>query len=468
MYRVDAAMQNGAIRRLCLRLAPAGALLQESTKARLRAEAEVMRAVVRSGVVVPEVVGSIPLGGPLGEGFFTEWLEGETLGQKIVASPDLARVREGGRLGRQCGEAIARVQMIDPSTLTSVAALEITQARQSPLERAGRAGDVATLREAYVSLGICRPAFDYTFAWLEARTPQEQEAPVLVHGDFRNGNVMVNAESGLVAVLDWELLHVGSRYEDLGWLCTRSWRFSRQDLFAGGFADLEDLCDGYEAAGGAPLHRATVRWWALFGSLKWAMLSLGMGAGFLAAPTRVEHGVVGRRVSESELDCLCSIADVDAGGPAAVLASGSLGDIAEAPSTRFPADKSLLDAVASFLRDSAAPSLASAGDERRAFLARAAANALGIVMRGAEEGPWRDAWEAASLRRILDTLRPGASELGAEGLLDLQWQLAAELRAGRLTPEAPGLLEHLLRHVAHQVSIDQPKYVGLASLRSLL
>ena len=38
--------------------------------------------------------------------------------------------------------------------------------------------------------------------------------PRLVHGDFRMGNLIVD-ESGLAAVLDWELVHIGEIYEDL-------------------------------------------------------------------------------------------------------------------------------------------------------------------------------------------------------------------------------------------------------------
>ena len=52
--------------------------------------------------------------------------------------------------------------------------------------------------------------------------------PVLVHGDFRNGNFIVGAD-GIRAVLDWELAHLGDPVEDLGWLCVKSWRFGNAD-----------------------------------------------------------------------------------------------------------------------------------------------------------------------------------------------------------------------------------------------
>ena len=45
-----------------------------------------------------------------------------------------------------------------------------------------------------------------------------------MHGDFRMGNLIVDG-SGLAAVLDWELVHIGEPYEDLAWFCIRAWRF---------------------------------------------------------------------------------------------------------------------------------------------------------------------------------------------------------------------------------------------------
>ena len=71
----------------------------------------------------------------------------------------------------------------------------------------------------------------------------------LVHGDFRNGNLIVD-ENGLRAVLDWEMAHLGDPMEDLGWLCVNSWRFGRHELPVGGFGTREELFAGYAEAGG--------------------------------------------------------------------------------------------------------------------------------------------------------------------------------------------------------------------------
>ena len=59
-----------------------------------------------------------------------------------------------------------------------------------------------------------------------------------------------SAPTGLRAVLDWELAHAGDPAEDLGWLCSRAWRFGG----AGPGRRLRTTCrrcsTAYAAAGG--------------------------------------------------------------------------------------------------------------------------------------------------------------------------------------------------------------------------
>lgn len=52
---------------------------------------------------------------------------------------------------------------------------------------------------------------------LEARRPP-QGPPAIVHGDYRLGNCLVDAEGTIVSVLDWELCTIGEPLADLGYL----------------------------------------------------------------------------------------------------------------------------------------------------------------------------------------------------------------------------------------------------------
>jgi aminoglycoside phosphotransferase (APT) family kinase protein len=134
--------------------------------------------------------------------------------------------------------------------------------------------------------------------------------PVLVHGDFRMGNIVV-AETGLRAVLDWEISHWGDPMEDLGWLCVRSWRFGNIDLPVGGFGGREALFTAYEQAGGQ-VDPERVRYWEIFGSLKWGVMCATMAATFLSGADRsVDRGTIARRSSEAELDLLYMLSGQD-------------------------------------------------------------------------------------------------------------------------------------------------------------
>jgi aminoglycoside phosphotransferase (APT) family kinase protein len=73
----------------------------------------------------------------------------------------------------------------------------------------------------------------------------------------------------------------------------------------GGFGDYTDLLAGYRAAGGGDIELPRVRYWEAVGSLKWAIMCLMMyGATASGHPVSVERSMIGRRVSETEMDLL--------------------------------------------------------------------------------------------------------------------------------------------------------------------
>ena len=110
------------------------------------------------------------------------------------------------RLLRQCAQALAAIHRADPD------GVGLTQTDQ-----------LAEWRDRLDEMGDTTATFEWAFRWLAAHRPPPTP-PRLVHGDFRMGNLIVD-ESGLAAVLDWELVHIGEVYEDLAWFCIRAWRF---------------------------------------------------------------------------------------------------------------------------------------------------------------------------------------------------------------------------------------------------
>jgi aminoglycoside phosphotransferase (APT) family kinase protein len=134
---------------------------------------------------------------------------------------------------------------------------------------------------------------------------------VLIHGDFRNGNLMVT-EQGLSGVLDWELSHLGDPREDLGWICVNSWRFGESRNPVGGFGAYQQLLDGYHGAGGVAVTLEDVKYWELLGTLKWGIMCMMMYGAFASGgDPSVERATIGRRVSETEIDLITLFEGLD-------------------------------------------------------------------------------------------------------------------------------------------------------------
>jgi len=116
-----------------------------------------------------------------------------------------------------------------------------------------------------------------------------------------------------------------------------------------------------------------------------------------------------------------------------------------------PSMLELVSAVRDFLEQKAMPELKG----HTAFHARVAANALGIVARELEHSAASGWAERTRLAKLL----------GHDGtLMDLNRELCARIRAGKIGLGTPGLSEHLTLTTRDKVGIDQPNYGGLKRL----
>jgi aminoglycoside phosphotransferase (APT) family kinase protein len=217
-------------------------------------------------------------------------VDGETIPRRILRDPALAPVRRV--MAAQCGEILARIHAIDH---TGLPALQAPERDPAPLA-------VEQYRALLDAFGEPHPAFELGLRWLEHEMPRPAQT-TLVHGDFRNGNFIVDAD-GIRAVLDWELAHVGDPWEDLGWLCVRAWRFKGEGE-VGGFGSRADLFAAYERASGAPVDAAAVRWWEALGTIKWGVICVAQAFTHLLGQVHsVELAAIGRRACECEYDLL--------------------------------------------------------------------------------------------------------------------------------------------------------------------
>ena len=152
------------------------------------------------------------------------------------------------------------------------------------------------------ALGEARVVHPGPLRWLRANLPTESKR-VLLHGDFRNGNLVVGPD-GIRAVLYWELAHVGPPAYDLAWICVTSWRFQRPELPVGGFGTREDLLAGYAEAGGTPVDPSELHAWEVFQTMNWGVMCAGVAAQVMEGQRTLEGAVIARRASETEFDLM--------------------------------------------------------------------------------------------------------------------------------------------------------------------
>ena len=430
-YKIEFS-KGGKVRAAAMRRAPGGEYENpDPARPGLATEARLMQIARQVGVPEPEVYRVLTREDDLGAGFIMEWLDGETLGSRILKSPEMEAIRP--RLARECGQILARIHGIDPveSGLTKML---VTMPTETFIRK---------MLEQYQSYKTPQPMIDYTARWLLEHIPPEGEAR-LVHNDFRNGNLMVTPV-GINAVLDWEVAHLGDPVRDIGWVCTNSWRFGRTEKRVGGFGHLEDLLDGYEVESGIRIDPEHVHFWEVFGSFWWAVGCLKMADHWRNGPDRtVERPGVARRSSECQADCVN------------LLIPGPVQLVDEADplsSLDTPRVDELLISVRDFLRED----MRAATHGRDNFMALVASNSLDIVLRELSLSPQALQAEADRLRRLL----------GSEGeVLDLRWKLTQALRDSDLTLDHPGLAAHLRNTVINQLAIDQPRYSALATALS--
>jgi aminoglycoside phosphotransferase (APT) family kinase protein len=276
----------GLEEKLIFRRAPGGEAVVRAAAVGLEMEAAIITLAAAHNVPVPEVRLVLRPEDGLGAGFVMRRVEGETIARRILRDAAFAAIRP--HLAHQCGEILAAIHAVPVPTSVGLP-LKIASYR------------LAELEQKYYECNARRPVFELAFRWLHDHQPPPVP-PQLIHGDFRNGNLMISPQ-GVAAVLDWEIAHLGDPAEDLAWLCVPSWRFGSAHP-AGGFGSVDELLAGYSAAGGTPPDLARLRYWLLFGVLFWGMSCLGFAMEFRAGDRSVERAAIGRRTSETEFDIL--------------------------------------------------------------------------------------------------------------------------------------------------------------------
>lgn len=372
-------------------------------------EAALIEAARAKGVTAPQVVAVLEEADGLGSGFVMRALPG-TADPKVILACD-----DPDALLRGIARDLARIHRLRQADVPE--GVPVMDYRAA----------IADLKQQFMDAGGDRPIIALGLKWLEDNCPSEVE-PVLNHGDFRMGNLLVEG-SHLTGVLDWEIAHFGDRHEDLAFGCMAVWRFARYDRPALGLGSIEDYIAAYEAEAGVRLDPARFRFWTIYRTVWWALGCLKMAAQWRSGADRMlERVVISRRTSEQELDLLLLLEEdapeVERARPhesSLTIGPGQgeadLGEIATAISEWLGSLKDKLT-----------------GHDR--FQLAVARNALGIISR-----------ESRCITLIEDS------------------HLAADILSGVIGLGTDGLLARLRRDALDKLAVDVPKYPALRAAR---
>jgi hypothetical protein len=392
-----------------LRRAPSLAFMEGRPYAH-HVEAALIEAARLADVTAPEVVAVLEEADGLGSGFVMRALPG-TADPKVILECD-----DPAGLLRQAARDLARIHSLRQADVPD--GVPVMDYRAA----------IADLKAQFLDAGGDRPIIALGLKWLEDNCPPQVE-PVLNHGDYRMGNLLVEG-SALTGVLDWEIAHFGDPHEDLAFGCMAVWRFARYDRPALGLGPIEDYCAAYEAESGTKVDPARFRFWTIYRTVWWAMGCLKMAAQWRSGADRMlERVVISRRTSEQELDLLLLLeedAPEEERARPVILNDWTFNRAGEASAEEMAVAVSEWLAT---LKDKLT------GHDR--FQLAVARNALGMLERAAKLGPNE------------------SDPMGADAML-----------SGKVTLATDGVLSELRRHALEKLTADVPKYPALAHARA--
>ena len=419
-------------------------------------EFRVLRVAFEAGVTVPQPLWCCEQASLIGAPFSVmARAPGSASARALVKQAEEAP-ETGRNLVRQLGTELAHIHSVTP-TAGNTARLSFLPMPTDPPAW----GRVRQYRAALDAIPRPHNVLEWALNWLEDQAV-DSGLRTLCHGDFRTGNYMVE-EGRLSAVLDWEFASWGDPYEDLGWLCARSWRFGAPQREVGGLGDRTDLYPAWEAVTGHAIDDRQVRYWEVMGMLRWAIIALQQGERHLSGEQRsLELALTGRMLPEIELDIITSIAEFEGHAippdmlvpvQGALNGSAALNPLApDAADTLETARQALLQVLLPHLPREAT------------YEALMIANTMGIAARELKDGvtaaealhqAWVTFLQASGLAGQV-----AASSSDASGW-EPRRQLAHCLRKRELAAtHEPALRQLLIQESCTLLSLNNPKYLA--------
>jgi aminoglycoside phosphotransferase (APT) family kinase protein len=150
------------------------------------------------------------------------------------------------------------------------------------------------------------PGLTLVLQWLRAHTPVASRVS-LIHGDFRYGNLLFD-ESGVTALVDWELAHFGDPAEDVVWPF-RAFRRNTASL-----APWPAFLASYEERSGIEIPRENWQFYRVLSAWKTGVICLTARTSFINGGTNdIVNGHMGLNVGMHAEQALRWIAEIEGG-----------------------------------------------------------------------------------------------------------------------------------------------------------
>ncbi len=254
-YRFDAVTAAG-VRGMILRRDPPDSLIDTDR----RLEYLAYRSFHPLGIPTPEPIALEESEGPLERPFFLmSRVDGGAAASPIAVDPYAPHARA---IGEQFFTLLGQIAAADPATLP------IREATETPAPDACWSRELDHwARELDKDELFPQPIARAAIRRLRRHPPPPAQKLSVVHGDYRSGNFMHDGAGRIVAILDWEMAHIGDPLEDLAWAMDPMWSHFETERVSGLLPRAEAIAL-WERASGLTVDLVALGWWSLFNSFK--------------------------------------------------------------------------------------------------------------------------------------------------------------------------------------------------------
>lgn len=194
--------------------------------------------------------------------FVMQKISGVTEGHKLVRLNDAIKQQT---ILQDIGQKLADIHAIHADA-------ELEKIIQKP-EKADYLNQlVEDFQSQLAKLKSQRPILEFALSWMRQHQPEVDDL-VLIHGDFRTGNIMIDQDH-VSGILDWEFTHWGDRREDIGWFTAKCWRFGQNAQVAGGIGSYKDFMQAYASRADVFIPEFELKYWHVLAHVRWAIIAM--------------------------------------------------------------------------------------------------------------------------------------------------------------------------------------------------